>query len=387
MRRIVELLERAFRHGITYPLLRLVFHNPVKNSPMKLESITKLLILRYDRIGDMIVTTPIFRNLKRLNPGLHIGVFASQTNAEILRYDPHVDSVYVLRSNWFRLLAELRRARREKYEVVLNFVFNRTTSGGILANLIAPKAHKVGQGDEKYQFYFNRLLALDRSSAHLVETLGNILNKVFGIELTEEDLEFQIVIDEDSHKRVDAFLAEERLRRKTEQAGECLPYVVFNLSATNPVTKISVRQANELALHLSQDRRIRIVAVHAPGDVEMKRVLSSLVRDRRCVQFPEEGTASLLEIASLIEGALAVITPDTSIIHFASATKTPVLGFFTPLQEMHEWLPFRVASHLVNASGDQPVSAIPISKMIQGVDQFLAPLFADMTSSRRVEQT
>jgi ADP-heptose:LPS heptosyltransferase len=144
---MIEKLEYWWRHYIVYPILRLIFHNPRKDSPIDIQTIDSLLFLRYDRIGDMIVTTPILRSLKQLKPTLKIGVFASETNAEIIRYNPYVDAIYVLHSNWIRLIAEILKARKNKYAVVLNFIFNRTTSGGILANIISPSGIKIGQGD------------------------------------------------------------------------------------------------------------------------------------------------------------------------------------------------------------------------------------------------
>jgi ADP-heptose:LPS heptosyltransferase len=106
----------------------------------------------------------------------------------------------------------------------------------------------------------------------------------------------------------------------------------------------------------------------------MVSVKQNLVQRTTCVSFPGQRDASLLEIAALIEGAFAVITPDTSIIHFASAAKTPVLGFYTQMQDVHEWLPHQVKNRLVLSSQNEPTSAIPISNMIQAIDDFLLEL-------------
>ena len=85
---MIERLEYWWRHKIVYPFLRLIFQNPVKGDIIDIQSVKSVLFLRYDRIGDMIVTTPIFRSLKEINPRLTIGVFASEANAEIIRYNP-----------------------------------------------------------------------------------------------------------------------------------------------------------------------------------------------------------------------------------------------------------------------------------------------------------
>ncbi len=158
MKDLVRRLELVFRHAVVYPLFRLLFWNAPHEKPIDLRSVRKILILRYDRIGDIIVTTPIFRALKSLHPDLMLGVLVSPSNAEIIRHDGAVDKLHVLHSNWFQLFRMILTARREQYDVVLNFIFNRTTSGGVLSNLIAPGGIKVGQGAEKYRFYFNRLL-------------------------------------------------------------------------------------------------------------------------------------------------------------------------------------------------------------------------------------
>jgi ADP-heptose:LPS heptosyltransferase len=98
------------------------------------------------------------------------------------------------------------------------------------------------------------------------------------------------------------------------------------------------------------------------------------MKNSHCLSFPEQGDASLLELAAIIEGALAVITPDTSIIHFASATKTPVVGFYTQMQDVHEWLPHQVKNRVVISSKNEPTSAIPIPKMINAIDDFIKEL-------------
>jgi ADP-heptose:LPS heptosyltransferase len=322
----------------------------------------------------MIVTTPFFRNLKQLNPALKIGVFASKSNAEIIRYNPYVDNVYVLHSNWMKSIPEIMKARRNTYEVILNLIFNRTTSGGILANIISPSGIKIGQGDEKYRFYFNRLLKFSRNKNHMIETFVFIIQEVFHITLITEQLKYDIFIDEKTKNNVTAYLAKYNLqRRDCSSVGKSF-YIVFNLSANDSVRKISVEQAYAIGDHLGSHTSFRTVLLHAPKDSLMLSVKQDLVKNSRCLSFPDQRDASLLEIAALLEGAAAVITPDTSIIHFASATNTPVIGFYTHMQDVHEWLPYQVKNRVLISSENEPTGAIPIPKMIHAIDDFIREL-------------
>ena len=370
--RALKHLEYVFRHSVVYPTLRLVFRNPRSEERIDLWNISKILILRYDRIGDMIVTTPLFRFLKETNPDLQIGVFASQSNAAIIRHNPYVNEIFVLERNWFALFREILRARREQYDVVLNFIFNRTTTGGLLANLIAPNGVKVGQGAEKYSFYFNRMLRLERDVHHMAEILAWYTYAVFGVSIPRSRLRFEIVVDEQARTTVNNFLDVNKLHRQDNAEAAGRRYVVFNLTATDKVRRLAKQQMIVVAKHLCDTSDYAVVLVSDPSETAMRHEVAEAVSS--CFEFPPSGSTGLREITSLIEGACGVITPDTSIIHFASATQTPVLGFFTSLQSPTEWLPFNVKHQIVRARSNEPVSAITEDTLKQAVDGFLNSL-------------
>ena len=49
-----------------------------------LKDTKNVLVLRYDRIGDMILTTPVFRELKKTYPNISISVLASKDNKDVI---------------------------------------------------------------------------------------------------------------------------------------------------------------------------------------------------------------------------------------------------------------------------------------------------------------
>ena len=93
----------------------------------------------------------------------------------------------------------------------------------------------------------------------------------------------------------------------------------------------------------------------------------------RCLVYPEQRTASLAEIASLLEGAFCVVTPDTAVVHLASAMQTPVLGFFC-LAHAPLWRPYGVVHQMVIAETEQRVSSIASTRMIESARLFLSTL-------------
>ena len=377
----LQKLEYWWRHAIVYPTLRILLHNPPVKLPIDIFKVKRILIFRYDRIGDMIVTTPIFRLLKQANPTLSIGVLASEANAEIIRHNPFVDGIYILHRKFLKRIPQLWRIRQKRYEIILQFVFNRTTRGALLSKFIAPHSIKIGQGDPKYGFYFNALLTPPRFQEHMVTTLSYMIENVFKMKSTASDLDFEIVLDSASLRMITDFTERHHLALRSKEAAANLPYIIFNLSATEKVCRISVTQAIAIVQHLIDDSRFKLILSAAPTDNEMQALCKQLSENEKCILFPEKGSASLIELAALIKYAAAVITPDTSIIHFASAMKTSVLGFFTPRQGKNEWLPYKVPYKLVNAEEEKNVSTIPITTMIEAVDDFLNACFSRQQSS------
>jgi ADP-heptose:LPS heptosyltransferase len=370
MTRFIVSVERVWRNVIVYPLFRLILRNRQAVLPLDLSNIHSILILRYDKIGDMIVTLPIFQMLKKRNPNVRIGVVASEVNIDIVRGERTVDAIFILHRNPFMLVKELLRIRRQQYQVVLNFIFNRMTSGALIANFACPDALKIGQGQEKYRFYFNALLSLPRGSNHMFELLISFVEQVFGMKVGDEEKVIQLSVDINASGNVDIFLERHSLRRRSVKMREEWAYVVFNVSARQVNKRLTAKQATAIAAYLGNQLNMNTVVIAAPEDENFGKHIISEARSIRCWYFPEGEKVGLKEITSLVEGAKCVITPDTAIVHIASAVLTPVLGIFTPLQVNQEWLPYKVAYKLIRASEGQPVSAIPVEILLDGVRNY-----------------
>src|SRR3990167_7160803 len=60
-----------------------------------------LIIPQSTRIGDLVLTTPVFRAIKKKYPGAYLGVALSKKSAGIVKNNPHIDKIFILRSAGF----------------------------------------------------------------------------------------------------------------------------------------------------------------------------------------------------------------------------------------------------------------------------------------------
>lgn len=72
----------------------------------------RLLVIQMAKIGDLLCATPVFREIRRRYPQVHLTVMAAAQNAPLLRANPHVDEVIVAEAGQFRGLGGKRRLVR-----------------------------------------------------------------------------------------------------------------------------------------------------------------------------------------------------------------------------------------------------------------------------------
>ena len=73
-----------------------------------IKDIKNILFLRYDRIGDMIITTAVFREFKLVFPHCNISVLASKANKGVLVNNPYIDKIIInYKNNLFGDLCSL----------------------------------------------------------------------------------------------------------------------------------------------------------------------------------------------------------------------------------------------------------------------------------------
>jgi ADP-heptose:LPS heptosyltransferase len=348
-------LEGTLRHRVVYPALRMVLHNPPVDLPVDLGSVRRILLLRYDRLGDVVVTSSFIHRLRQLAPSLFIGMLTSTANQPAAALLDGVDMFHVIGGSLARTARALRVARAQRYDVVLNLVFNRTTSGGLMANLIAPRGIKVGQGAEKYRFYFNALLTLERGKMHMAEIINSIGVQVFGPNFGTTDLPYFLNDDPASVQLVERFLR------------PCRPGpIVFNASAGIPSRQPTYAQLRGLLSAVRNRAQTTIIVTSAPGQEGLRESLVRSQADADVIGFPSEGTATFAELVALIRSCRLLVTPDTSLVHVAGATSTPMLGIYATAFSLAEWAPRNTISEIVLGELDRPLAEMSVDSMIEG---------------------
>jgi ADP-heptose:LPS heptosyltransferase len=353
------MLDNLIRN-IIYFIFKIVFANKEVELPVDISKIKKVLILRYDVIGDMIVTLPVIHFFKKMNPNIIVDVLASVSNKDILKYDQRVRNVIVSTGKQLDLIRKSLSIRNENYDVVCSFVYNKTTIAGLVSNFASRKtAIKIAmRHEERYKMYstfFNvQIPPADlRNKYTFSEIQVMMMCKVFGVVYNDDLVKMKICCDDESRNKARNFIS--------RIPSDC--HVMVNISAGKDYRKWNLENYRELIKKITDaNDNIKVIIISSPDDFGEILSLAGSFPDRA---FPYP-TANILVAVAILELMKFVISPDTSIVHAASACGVPVVALYSLINTViREWMPFGVKYKAVMTDDKLPLDSIPPERVFR----------------------
>ena len=292
----------------------------------------KLLVVKRDKIGDLLLTTPMLAHLKASRPATEVHLLANDYNAWVVAGNPHVDRLWVyrrvrdagrvrLRAAWEWLL-QGRALRRERYDWVI--VANGEESPRAIRRALSARgARTIAYCADRADYpALSDPLAPDRSR-HEAERLVAMLEPM-GIAFPDKVPDPRYSLPAESAEFARQWLAE----RGLAPGG----YVVLGLGARRakkqPTTTQILRWSEWWKAQFGLDTVFMWTPGKSddpayPGDDEVARP----VLEARAGQIhPHRGP--ILEALGLVWSARASLFPDSGLMHFAAASPGGVLGLF-----------------------------------------------------------
>ncbi len=362
-RTFIRRIERRIKFLLS-GTLGFLLHPKRKNTPLPLSSVSSILILRYDALGDAVLTTPLWRAMKRLAPHIHIGVAGSARNRALLDNDPDIDEVFIFsKVPSFQLLRELFRARKTKWDVVLNLYFHDKTRAAIYAKIAAPHGISVTIVRDKKEKYLQIYsLVGDRPPIPTPMVQQNLVALKNAI-----DLPIDIEKESPSLPKFPEISKgfNEELDRTLRESGKS-DYLIINTDASQLYKEWGVEHSIALAR--------RVVSAYPKRHVFLSSAPTRAEHIRNLLRSTEKGisyleTPSILHLAVAVRRAVVVVSPDTSVIHFATSQDVPVVGLYL---EPNEFLPYKSSSRVLFAPDGKMADGIPLDDVFHALEDLLA---------------
>jgi ADP-heptose:LPS heptosyltransferase len=325
----------------------------------------RVLFVRHDGIGDLLMSTPLLRAIAQLHPTISIDVLTFPGPAEALRGLPFLRHVRAFRPG--RRLTYPRgviaAVRRERYDAVIDGTVRRFVDGkefgarvksAMVVLLLASRArHRIGMAGRANDFVYTIPVSAENVDAHHSIYTAS-LGRPFAIDPLTIDTRPALALTSDERWAGE--------REWSAAALEGRPRLLVNISSLNECRRWTD------AAYVTTVRSIRA----ARPDVAVG-IIAGPGEDARALTIAQQVNAkamvpSLRVAFGVVATATLLLTPDTSLGHAAAALGTPVVVL---LPRGHEPLvPAGVDGvHLFGEGGR--IDAIPPEPVTQAVLEML----------------
>jgi ADP-heptose:LPS heptosyltransferase len=323
-----------------------------------------VLFLRYDRIGDMVITTPVFRELKLAYPHVKITVLASKANQSVLLNNPYVDHIIVnYKNNLFADLPSLLQLRKQKFDVCVEFDHSVIPHAIIRLKVIKPKKVISVKKDGRYNVDGSELSLYDfyterPDNTHFRDIWLATL-KPFGINPKSNN--YDLFVADDQQKQAQDFT--------NQYPSKFL--IGINLEGAVKGKKIQFSELWKICQGLHKaNNNIQIIILTTPGN--LKSVDEKVTESSLDYVVASYKTNTILDAAALIGQLDLIITPDTSIVHIASAFNKPIVTIHENNQDSYQlFSPTSNLNKTVFSPKKDSLEGYEVQKVIEYSNKFI----------------
>ncbi|MFT5970497.1 MAG: ADP-heptose:LPS heptosyltransferase [Flavobacteriales bacterium] len=303
----------------------------------------KYLILRFSSIGDIVLTTPVVRCLKKQKDA-EIHFFTKKPFVGMLEANPHVDKVFALEGD---LKKQIKQLCLENYDGIIDLHHNLRTL-------------RIKRGLQCGSWSFDKL----NIQKWLLTRIG--INKMPDVHIVDRYLDTVKSLGvKNDLAGLDFFIP----KKDALHLEEVLPlgflnYVGFVIGGQHATKMLPQDKIETICKGISSP----IVLLGGPDDAERGESIANAIGLEKV--FNACGKFNLNQSAYLVKEAQSIVTHDTGLMHIASALKKRIIsvwGNTVPEFGMSPYLPAKGSKQFeVKGLNCRPCSKIGYAKCPKG---------------------
>ena len=289
---------------------------------MELKNIDKILIIKLRAVGDVIMSTVVFDNLRNAFPKARIDFLTESESKDLLIGNPVLNQVHVydrkhLLTNSFLIRSKenrniIKKIRNQKYQLVFDFFGNPRSAW---LTWLSGAKYRVGYDYRIRRFAYNITVASRADRVHEVDWHLDALD-ILGIPIISKSL--NVYIGTGSRNFAESFWHESGLDKQTVFA--------INFSGGWSSKQWPLERFAHLIDQLSLKYKCKFLILWGPGEKEQAEEIGHLATTPVNL-IPE---TNLTQLAAILEKVDLMITTDSGPMHVAAAVAIPCVTLFGP---------------------------------------------------------
>jgi len=262
----------------------------------------RFLVVRFSSIGDIILTTPVVRHLKRQVEDSEIHYLTKSTFASMLEDNPYIDQVHTFNGE---LRSCIRELKKEGFDYIIDLHHNTRTA-------------RVKYGLKRMDFSVNKL---NRQKWLYVNFK---LNRLPNVHMVDRNLEtIRTFISEKDDEGLDYFIPE-----REEVDPDTLPgpfqsgFIGLAIGAQHQTKKLPVESLVKLCNKLVHP----VIILGDNSDRNTGEEITKAIPDKDILNSC--GSYSIHQSASLVQQSNVLITHDTGLMHIGAAFQKKIISIW-----------------------------------------------------------
>lgn len=279
--------------------------NIIKDGKINIKNVKSILFLRYDgKIGDMIINTFMFREIKKNYPNIKIGVLTKNGAKEIIKYNNNIDKIYEYKKGEENRIGNI--IAKENYDILIDFSEVLRVNQMKLINLCKAKVN-IGLNKKKWNIFD---ISYKKNKKEHISYLYKKILEILNID--EVNLDYDIIIPKNIDEKIEKLLCNDN------------KIIVINPYAASKHRSLNKAKVIELCNEINIENKYKIYIIGEKSkENEINEMIKNLEGYARYIKLD-----GILEVASLIKKCDFIITPDTSIVHIGAAFKKPLIAIY-----------------------------------------------------------
>lgn len=308
-------------------------------------SARRILAVRLDNLGDVLVTTPALHAIKASLHGVKLTLLASSVGAQVAALNPDIDDIIVYNAPWMdpwhalpqdskREQEMIARVRAQHFDAAIIFTSYHQSAlpAAYLCYLADIPLRLAASIDGPGSLLTTRHKHPERMM-HEVERGLDLVGAV-GLTSPTGDLVLRVPVGarDSIFDLLSTYDVDPRRLLVVVHPGCSMPARTYPWEMYAAVIDRLVERFEATVIMTGSDEERELVA----------RILERVREDNRTAVLSLAGVLSFPRLCALIEAADLTITNNTGPMHISAAVKTPVIALFALTNPPEQWGPWRV---------------------------------------------
>ena len=300
----------------------------------------KILVIQNKRIGDVLISSVIAENIKKVFPKSEVTYFVYDYTTGVLENNPFIDRVIAVKENELKkfpkLLQTISKIKKKNYDIIFD-PYSKFQS--LLTCLLSWAEYRIGfkriKKKLRLPFYSHPVNYIPKHTMFCGKAIENRINLVHSVFPLTNSADEPLI-----------YLTEEE-KKYPHPNKENLPVIMLGVLGSTPQKSMPYNYVAALIDFITENYTVKILFNYAPHQKEEALKIYNLCKNKAQINLDiyEDSIRGFIKLMNQCD---MLISNEGGSVHIAKALHKPTFTVYSPYIEKEDWSSFE--DHLQHES-------------------------------------